>query len=171
MTAPVPPRDDDGVIEVDPELVLALAPKKDAKGLIRPNFAGGALSLGVSFSFVEGSSSGALFKGGNGKVAVSADMSYVGKKAEVVEVEVGRRAEMAVWRSAVSLTDCMMVESGGRIDSKLILLPRIVPSMPDRDTNILGGSSSFVRLASLPLLGRLESASADTTKTIWSRSI
>jgi hypothetical protein len=78
---------------------------------------------------------------------------------------------MAACRRAVSLTACMMVESGGSIDSKQILLPRIVPSMPDKDTNMLGGSSSLFRPVSLPLLGRLERASGDTTKTIWSRSI
>jgi hypothetical protein len=36
---------------------------------------------------------------------------------------------------------------------------------------MLAGSSSFARLASLPLLGRLDNPSGDTTKTIWSRSI
>ena len=169
MTIPVLPREDDGVIEVEP--VPELAPKKDANGLIRPNLAGGALSLGLSFSLADASSIGVLFSGGNGRMAVSVDISYVGKKVDEVEVQVGRRAEMAACRRAVSLTACMMVESGGRIDSKQILLPRIVPSMPDRDTDMLGGSSSLYRLVSLPLLGRLERASGDTTKTIWSRSI
>jgi hypothetical protein len=169
VTIPVLPREDDGVIEV--ELALALAPKKDANGLIRPNFAGGPLSFGVSFSFDDASSIGALFSGGNGRIAVSVDISYVGKNVDEEEVQVGRRAEIAVCRRAVSLTACMMVESGGRIDSKQILLPRIVPSIPDSDTNILAGSSSLFRLVSLPLLGRLERASGDTTNTIWSRSI
>lgn len=90
----------------------------------------------------------------------------MGKKVDEEEVQVGRRAEIAAWRRAVSLTACMIVESEGKIDSKQILEPRIVPSMPDRDTNMLGGSSSLIRLVSLPLLGRLERASGDTTKTI-----
>jgi hypothetical protein len=164
VTIPVLPREDDGVIDVEP--ALALAPKKDANGLIRPNLAGGALSFEVSLSFVDASSTGALFSGGKGRIAVSVEMSYVGKKVDEVEVQVGRRADIAACRRAVSLIACMMVESGGSIDSKQILLPRIVPSMPDRDTNILGGSSSLFRLASLPLLGRLERASGDTTKTM-----
>ena len=169
VTIPVLPREDDGVIEVEP--ALALAPKNDENGLIRPNLAGGALSLGLSFSLADASSIGVLFSGGNGRMAVSVDMSYVGKNVDEGEVQVGRRAEIAVCRRAVSLTACMMVESGGKIDSKQILLPRIVPNIPDRDTNMLGGSSSFFRLVSLPLLGRLDRASGDTTKTMWSRSI
>ena len=93
MTIPVLPREDDGVIEVEP--ALALAPKNDANGLIRPNLACGALSFGLSFSFVDASSIGALFSGGNGRIAVSVDISYVGKKVDEEEVQVGRRAEIA----------------------------------------------------------------------------
>ena len=151
---------------VELELALLLAPKNDANGLMRPNFAVEALSLVVSFSLVDVSSSGALLSGGKGKMAVSADRSYEGKNVEDAEVDVGRRAEMAFWRRAVSRIASMILESGGKIDSKQILLPRIVPSIPDKVTNMLGDSSSVGRLASLLLLGRLLSASGDITKTI-----
>ena len=165
-TAPEGLRDEEDAVVVELELALLLAPKNDANGLMRPNFAVEALSLVVSFSLVDVSSSGALLSGGKGKMAVSADRSYEGKNVEDAEVDVGRRAEMAFWRRAVSRIASMILESGGKIDSKQILLPRIVPSIPDKVTNMLGDSSSVGRLASLLLLGRLLSASGDITKTI-----
>lgn len=159
MAAPVVPRDGDE----DEEPAFTLAPKKDANGLIRPNLAGAALSF-ASFSFCVGKSSGAaLLIGGKGRAAVSADSSNEGYVVEETDVVVDRRERIVVCRRAGSRMACIRDESGGSIDSKQILLPFIVPSMPDSDTN---SSSTSVRLASFPLLGRRVDESEDTMNTI-----
>ena len=159
VAVPVVPRDGDE--DEFPE--LALAPKNDANGLIRPNLAGAALSF-ASFSFCVGKSSGAaLLIGGKGRAAVSADSSNEGYELEEADVRADRRERMVACRRAGSRIACINDESGGSIDSKQILLPFIVPSMPDSDTN---SSSTSVRLASFPLLGRRVDEPEDTMNTI-----